>query len=475
MDPHLPILLFGSFGVLLFLNFPIAAALGISSVLVIAVFDLAPLELIPQQLLSATDSWTLLAVPFFILAGNILAKTAISERLIRLARVVVGQFPAGLAMVAVIVSIFFAGISGSGPADTAALGAILIPGMVAAGYDRRSAAALMAAGGGIGIIIPPSIALVIYGVVANASISKLFIAGILPGILVGLSLFAVSYLLFGKDPNIRPEKRGSLREIGAAFKDAAWGLLAPIIILGGIYGGIFTATEAATVAVVYGVIVGFFIHRDLKLSDLPEILIDTGVTTGVVMLLVCTASVFAWVLNTSGVAAAAAAGLMHLASGKIGRAAADQRGSPGRGLLHGRHLDLLHPAADPPAGGQGPRDRPRPLRDRDDGEHGDRPDHAPGRGQPLRRLRDRPHFHEGDLPGRPPDGRRPDRGAPRHQFLARPLPLPHPVHAVMYREGSAEGAPHSRISALPGVPRNVRLEGRATGGSGEVAVGGGAQ
>jgi len=317
MDPRLPALLFGSFGALLFLSFPIAAALGISSVLVIAVFNLAPLELIPQQLLSATDSWTLLAVPFFILAGNLLAKTAISERLVRLARVVVGQFPAGLAMVAVIVSIFFAGISGSGPADTAALGAILIPGMVAAGYDRRSAAALMAAGGGIGIIIPPSIALVIYGVVANASISKLFIAGILPGVLVGLSLFVVSYLLFAKDPDIRPEKRGSLREIGAAFKDAAWGLLAPIIILGGIYGGIFTATEAATVAVVYGVIVGFFIHRDLKLSDLPEILIDTGVTTGVVMLLVCTASVFAWVLNTSGVAAAAASGLLRLASGKV--------------------------------------------------------------------------------------------------------------------------------------------------------------
>ncbi|HEY5460214.1 MAG TPA: TRAP transporter large permease [Deferrimonas sp.] len=317
MDPRVPLLLFGSFTVLLFLNFPIAAALGISSVLSVLAFDLAPLQLIPQQLFSATDSWTLLAVPFFILAGNLLAKTAISDRLIRLATIIVGQFPAGLAMVAVIVSIFFAGISGSGPADTAALGAILIPGMVKAGYDRRSAAALMAAGGGIGIIIPPSIALLIYGVVANASVSKLFIAGILPGMLVGLSLFVVSYVLFGRNPGIRPEKRGTLREIGTAFKDAFWGLMAPLIILGGIYGGIFTATEAATVAVVYGAIVGFFIHCDLKLSDLPEILIDTGVTTGVVMLLVCTASVFAWVLNTSGVAVAAAAGLMRLATGKI--------------------------------------------------------------------------------------------------------------------------------------------------------------
>jgi len=298
MDPRLPFLLFGSFGALLFLSFPIAAALGISSVLVIAVFDLAPLELIPQQLLSATDSWTLLAVPFFILAGNLLAKTAISERLVRLARVVVGQFPAGLAMVAVIVSIFFAGISGSGPADTAALGAILIPGMVAAGYDRRSAAALMAAGGGIGIVIPPSIALVIYGVVANASISKLFIAGILPGILVGLSLFVVSYLLFGKDPDIRPEKRGSLREIGAAFKDAAWGLLAPLIILGGIYGGIFTPTEAAGVAAVYAFFIAVFVYRDVKFTQVPKVLVEASKVTVMLMFIIANALLFAHVLTT---------------------------------------------------------------------------------------------------------------------------------------------------------------------------------
>ncbi len=318
MDPLVPLLLFGSFGALLFLDFPIAAALGISSLLTIVAFDLAPLELVPQQLFSATDSWTLLAVPFFILAGNLLAKTAISERLIHLARVIVGRLPAGLAMVAVVVSIFFAGISGSGPADTAALGAVLIPAMEKAGYDKRSAAALMAAGGGIGIIIPPSIALLIYGVVANASVTKLFIAGILPGLVVGLSLFVVSFALFGRDARIQAERRGSWREIARAARAAAWGLLAPAIILGGIYGGVFTATEAATVAVVYGVVVGFFIHRDLRLRDLPAILVDTGVTTGVVMLLVCTASLFAWVLNTSGVAAAAAAGLMGFASGKIG-------------------------------------------------------------------------------------------------------------------------------------------------------------
>ena len=316
MNPLVPLLLFGSFGVLMFLDFPIAAALGISSVLTILAFDLAPLQLIPQQLFSATDSWTLLAVPFFILAGNLLAKTAISDRLVQLARIVVGRLPAGLAMVTVVVSIFFAGISGSGPADTAALGAVLVPAMTKAGYDKRSAAALIAAGGGIGIIIPPSIALVIYGVVAIAPITKLFIAGILPGLAVGASLFAVSYLLFGRDPNIRAEKRGTPREIVGAVRDAAWGLLAPLIILGGIYGGVFTATEAATVAVVYGVIVGFFVHRDLKLSDLPRILIDSGITTGVVMLLVCTASLFAWVLNTSGVAAAAAAALMRVGFGK---------------------------------------------------------------------------------------------------------------------------------------------------------------
>ncbi|HET7824345.1 MAG TPA: TRAP transporter large permease subunit, partial [Anaeromyxobacter sp.] len=220
MNPLVPLLLFGSFFALLFLEFPIAAALGISSVLTIVAFDLAPLQLVPQQLFSATDSWTLLAVPFFILAGNLLAKTAISERLIHLARVIVGRLPAGLAMVAVVVSIFFAGISGSGPADTAALGAILIPAMEKAGYDKRSAAALMAAGGGIGIIIPPSIALLIYGVVANAPVTKLFIAGILPGVVVGISLFAVSFALFGRDPRIRAERRGSWREVARAARSA---------------------------------------------------------------------------------------------------------------------------------------------------------------------------------------------------------------------------------------------------------------
>lgn len=317
MDITVALLLFGGFAVMLALNFSIAVALGLSSVLTIWIFDLAPLQILPQQLLSATDSWTLLAVPFFILAGNLLAKTAISERLIRLATVIVGKFPAGLGMVAIIVSIFFAGISGSGPADTAALGAILIPAMVKAGYSKRFSGALMAAGGGIGIIIPPSIALVIYGVVANASVSRLFIAGILPGIVVGISLFVVVYLFCGKNPDIRPEKRGSLRDIAIAFKDAFWGLMAPVIILGGIYGGVFTATEAAVVAVVYGAIVGFFIYRDLKLRDLPEILIDSGITTGVVMILVCTASLFAWVLNTTGIAAASATGLMGIATNKV--------------------------------------------------------------------------------------------------------------------------------------------------------------
>jgi C4-dicarboxylate transporter DctM subunit len=318
MDPLVPVVLFGSFALLLVLNFPIAVALGASSILTTVVFDLAPLQLLPQQLLSATDSWTLLAVPFFILAGNLLAKTAISERLIHLARVVVGRLPAGLAMVAVVVSIFFAGISGSGPADTAALGAVLIPAMERAGYDKRYASALMAAGGGIGIIIPPSIALLIYGVVANAPVTRLFIAGILPGLVVGASLFAVSWWLFGRDPNIKAEARGTWREVAKAAREALWGLLAPLIILGGIYGGVFTATEAAVVAVVYGVVVGFFIHRDLRLRDLPEILVDTGVTTGVVMLIVCTASLFAWVLNTSGVAAEAAAWLARFASGRVG-------------------------------------------------------------------------------------------------------------------------------------------------------------
>ena len=228
------IVLFGLFFLFLYLEFPIALCLGLSSLLTIFFFHLIPLQSVPfiaQQMFAAMDSYNLLAIPLFIVTGTLLSKSGISQRLVNLANALVGNLPGGLALVAVLVSIFFAGISGSGPADTAALGLILIPAMVVQGYPKDFSAALMAAGGGIGIIIPPSIALIVYGVVADTSISQLFMAGVIPGILVGGSLAGYCYWKFSREKNIGKESRIPL---GKAFKEATWGLLAPVIILGGI-------------------------------------------------------------------------------------------------------------------------------------------------------------------------------------------------------------------------------------------------
>ncbi len=317
MNWNVALTLFGTFFVFLILNFPIALALGLSSMITILAFQLVPIQLIPQLMEGSTYSWTLLAIPLFILAGTIMSHTEISKRLTNFASKIFGSIAGGLGIVGIIASIFLAGISGSGPADVAALGTILIPAMIKRGYDKGFASALVASGGGIGIIVPPSIALVIYGVVADVSISKLFIAGIIPGILVGLSLIFMITFISRKKGFVEREKPASFREILISFKEAIWGLIAPLIILGGIYGGIFTPTEAASVAVFYSLFVGFVIHRDLKLKDLPEILIESGIISSVVMFIVITASVFSWILNTQGIAKTFATGLLNFSSNKV--------------------------------------------------------------------------------------------------------------------------------------------------------------
>ncbi len=317
MNPAVTLTLFSTLALFLAVNIPIALSLGLASLVTIALFRLVSFQVIPELMFSAVNSWTLLAVPFFILAGNILGKTEISRRLVRLADALLGRIPGGLGITAVTASIFFAGISGSGPADVAALGAFLIPAMTRAGYDKDFAAALMAAGGGIGIIIPPSIALIIYGVVADTSISKLFMAGIIPGILVGGGLILVT--LFSARPGgpIGLQKREKTPPILQAFREAFWGLLAPVIILGGIYGGIFTPTEAAAVAIFYGLFVGMFIYRDLALRDLYPLLSDAGITSAVVMLIVASASIFSWILTTEGIADGVASALLAVTQNRI--------------------------------------------------------------------------------------------------------------------------------------------------------------
>lgn len=311
--------LFLVFAVLLAIGAPIAVCLGASSVLaMIAQGAGRPLDTImsslPRLVSSSTSKFVLLAIPFFILTGNIMEKAGISGKLIRLAEVCVGHLKGGLAIVCVIVSCFFAAISGSGPATVAALGLIMIPAMIKAGYKPAFAAALMGASGAIGVVIPPSITFVVYGSIADASIGTLFLAGVLPGLLMGLGLM-VTALLVGSKSELETLPKASGKERWDAFKDAFWGLLMPVIILGGIYGGIFTPTEAAAVSVIYGLFVGIFIYKQIRLEELYTLLLDSVSTTATVMFITAAASLFAYVLTRARLDVAISTALQQVTGG----------------------------------------------------------------------------------------------------------------------------------------------------------------
>lgn len=307
------LILFGSFFILLFLNVPISVSLGVSSILTILAAHL-PLSMVATNLYTASNKYVLLAIPFFILGGNIMDVSGISTRLIDFFRSLVGHTRHGLAMVCVIVACFFAAISGSGPATVAALGAILIPAMSNTGYDKATSAALMSTAGAIGIVIPPSITFVVYGSVTGTSIGSLFMSGIIPGILIGIFIYyAMKISSRGRELVQMPKATG--KERWAAFKDAVWGLLMPVIILGGIYGGIFTPTEAAAVSAIYGFVVGLFVYKTLKLKDIMVILRQSVSQTAVVMFIIGCAAVFGNTLTFTGIAAKASAELIAISGG----------------------------------------------------------------------------------------------------------------------------------------------------------------
>ncbi|GIO07588.1 hypothetical protein J31TS6_36160 [Brevibacillus reuszeri] len=293
-------ILFLTLVVLLIINVPISVALGLSVVVAFMVEGNIPLLVVIQKMFNGTDSFPLMAIPFFLLAGKLMETGGISARLIRFANTIVGNLPGGLAIVAVIGCTFFAAISGSSAATTAAVGGILIPHMVKKGYDVRFSSALHAAGGTIGVMIPPSVPMVLYGVAASTSINDLFIAGIGPGILVAISLVAYSFWVSKKKGWGGGEKH-SPAEIWKAFKDAILAILMPVIILGGIYGGIFTATEAAVVAVVYALIIGLFVYREIKWKDLGEIFTGAGTMTAVIMLIIATANAFGFLMTRENI------------------------------------------------------------------------------------------------------------------------------------------------------------------------------
>lgn len=309
--------LFGVFFILLFLNVPIAASLGISTLFGLAMMNLDFSMLAPVFYAGITKV-TLLAIPFFIFAGLIMERAEISTRLIKLAEVFVGKMYGGLVFVTVIVSIFFSAISGSGPATVAAVGSVLIPAMVAKGYGRQMPTSLMAACGSIGIIIPPSVVFVVYATIAEVSVSKIFLAGVIPGIIIGTCYLLAGLFLIRKNRSIETTAEGyTTKEKLQAFKDAFWGLMTPVIILGGIYGGFFTPTEAAGVAVIYGLFVGLFIYKTIKIKDLFKLTADSAIQTATVMFIVSCAGIFAWLLTTSLIARDIADSVLLLSQNKL--------------------------------------------------------------------------------------------------------------------------------------------------------------
>lgn len=309
------VILFLGFFLLLLLGAPIAVAIGVPTFLVIWAADLGT-PVIAPNFFAGIAKFPLLAIPLFILAGFILERCGISQRIIHFANLLVGRRRGGLAIVAIGVCVFFGGVSGSGPADSAAIGAILIPAMYAQGYSRGYSAALIAAAGSTAIIVPPSIALIIYGAITNTSVPALFAAGAIPGFLAGMSLL-IPAIWIARKHGYGSEQEGEHDDDSSlwnSFREAFWGLLAPIIILGGLYGGIFTPTEAAVVAVFYSLFLGFIIYRSLTLRTAYDILVEASEASAIVMLIVAFAGLFSWAGSTVGILDSMAGLLMGISS-----------------------------------------------------------------------------------------------------------------------------------------------------------------
>lgn len=290
------LVLFGLLIVLIATNMPIAIALGISSLAVFLIYDLASINTFITTSFSASDSFPLIAIPMFILAGEIMGSGGIAQKLISFSEKLFGSFKGGLGLIAIMASLIFAAISGSGPATVAAIGGIMLPYMINKGYSKSYSASLLASAGSLGPIVPPSILFILYGVMTNASIGDMFIAGIIPGILIAFALVFVNFFVARKMDHNTTTKT-NFKDVIKGLNEAKWALIAPIIVLGGIYGGIFTPTEAAVVAVVYSIVVSLFIHKEITFKDLPNIFMRASATSGGVMILIGVASFFGKVLS----------------------------------------------------------------------------------------------------------------------------------------------------------------------------------
>lgn len=290
------LLIFGVFLITLFLNVPIAMGLGIAGLAVVLVEDAVPLSFFIQTTFGSSDSFPLLAVPFFILAGEIMSTGGIARRLIDFVQNLVGSITGSLGLITIIASLIFAAISGSGAATVASIGAITIPYMLKNGYSKPYAASISASAGTLGPIIPPSITFILYGVMASVSIGDMFIAGLIPGLLMALALVVINYVICKKEGFGGIKQAGQKMGFWKSLNEAKWALIAPVFILGGIYGGIVTPTEAAVIAVVYSLIVSLFIYKEIKMNQLLDVFLRATTVSGTIMIFVSTASFFGKVL-----------------------------------------------------------------------------------------------------------------------------------------------------------------------------------
>lgn len=283
--------------VFMFMGMPVAVALGLSSLLTIMTFGHDSLASLSLKLYETSEHFTLMAIPFFILAGAFMTTGGVARRMIRFAIATVGHLHGGLAIASVMACVLFAAVSGSSPATVVAVGSIVIAGMVRAGYTQSFAAGVICNAGTLGILIPPSIVMVVYGAVTETSVGALFMAGVVPGLLLGLVLMVAIYIV-ARVRNMPRQPRASLGEVLTAGRDSIWGLLLIVIILGGIYGGVFTPTEAAAVAAVYAFVIAVFVYRDIGMRQVPEVLVEAAKVTIMLMFIIANALLFAHVLTT---------------------------------------------------------------------------------------------------------------------------------------------------------------------------------
>ena len=299
------------------LGVPISFSLGIVTLAGLVGSGL-PLQVVVQRMFTGADNFAFVAIPLFILAGNLMAVGGISKRITSFADMLVGHWPGGLGMVAIVASMIFAAVTGSAIAATAAIGAILISEMIVKGYSRPYAAALVATAGSIGPIIPPSIPLVVYGVIVSSSIAKLFMGGVIPGILMGVFLMIANWRISKVRGYVGREKKAKWSEIRQGLRDAVLALLMPIIIIGGIVGGIFTSTESAAIAVAYALVLGGLIYRELSWRSLAKAFVDAAVTTGIILTVLMTANLFIWFMTVKMIPQSIAQSLLSVISSKWG-------------------------------------------------------------------------------------------------------------------------------------------------------------